>query len=131
MLEKLFGLRVSPLRGMRPIHVECYSTGVDYRGATTYRISVRHERRDVFPLATSPLYGAFSPLHSVDGNAAREHVLSHVSMRPSDGSGVEDDFYSSYTPEQLAWCEKWGESLHCESQARYCDPETGEPRDDR
>jgi len=59
---------------------------------------------------------------------AKEHVLSHIAMHPSDGSGVDDDFYEGYTPEQIAWCEEHGEAIDMERMIRYCDEETGECR---
>jgi hypothetical protein len=39
-------------------------------------------------------------------------------MRPGD---TDDDYFDSYTPEQLAFVEEYGEALGYVRQSRYCD----------
>lgn len=86
-------------------------------------IEVRHEGRVIFPRGS--LYCAVNAWTSTDGVAARELVLSTVGMRPDD---ADREYFASYTPEQLAWAEEFGEAISCEREVRYCDPETGEVR---
>lgn len=54
----------------------------------------------------------------IDDNSAKELVTATIAMKPGD---TNDEFFESYTPEQLAWVTRYGEELSCESQARYCD----------
>ena len=59
------------------------------------------------------------PSHSsLDGNYAKEAVLSCLAMRPGD---ADSDYFASYTPEQLSWAEANGEELECVRAWRYCD----------
>jgi hypothetical protein len=54
--------------------------------------------------------------------------MALVAMHPSDGNGVDNEYYADYTPAQIAWVEAHGEALDMVRQDRYCDPETGECR---
>jgi hypothetical protein len=54
----------------------------------------------------------------VDGIEARELVMSLLAMRPGD---TDEEYFAGYTPEQLEWVERNGESLGCERECRYCD----------
>jgi hypothetical protein len=39
-------------------------------------------------------------------------------MKPGD---TDPDYFKDYTPEQIAFVEKYGEELDCVRQFRYCD----------
>lgn len=105
--QPLFSLR--PVKG---ITIKCYATGTDHRGAETYRAEVRHNGRTIF----DDLTGAFSPLHASDGREAREHILSHAAMKPGD---TDAEFFDSYTPEQIAFVEAFGDELSAVASYRY------------
>jgi hypothetical protein len=70
----------------------------------------------VFPRGAT--YCAVPSGTALDKSDARELVGSLFAMRPGD---TDDDYFDSYTPEQLAWAEANGEWLGCEVQARFCD----------
>lgn len=55
---------------------------------------------------------------TLDGNDARELVLSLLAMKPGD---TDAGYFEHYTPEQLEFAERFGEELWCERQRRYCD----------
>ena len=86
-------------------------------------LEVRHEGRVVFPRGS--LYCAVNSSTTTDGVAARELALSTVGMRPGD---TDSEYFASYTPEQLAWADEFGEAVSMEASDRYCDPETGAVR---
>lgn len=66
-------------------------------------------RTCVFPRGAT--WCAVNRWTSLDGNAARELVMSLFAMKPGD----------SYTPEQRAWAEANGEELNIEREYRFCD----------
>lgn len=86
-------------------------------------LEVRHAGKVIFPRGS--LYCAVNAYTSTDGNAARELALSTVGMKPGD---ADSEYFASYTPEQLAWAEEFGEAISMEREARYCDPEAGAVR---
>lgn len=95
--------------------------GWDDAGRVKLTYEVRHGGKVIFPMGQ--LYGA---VHGPsDGARAKEHVLSHIAMYPGDGSGVGEDFYEGYTPEQLKWVTTYGEAINIERSDRYCNPEDG------
>jgi hypothetical protein len=121
-VDKLFTLRVRLSRGYATIHVfdgGKYDTeprlGV---GADRIDVVVRHEGKTIFPRGATwcgtPRCGGMT----LDGNEAKELVLSLVAMKPGD---TDDDYFASYTPEQLSWCQEFGEELSAEREWRYCD----------
>lgn len=79
-------------------------------------VEVRHGGKVIFPRGAT--YCGLPQGYSLDGINAKELVLSLVAMKPGD---TDDEYFASYTPEQLAWVEKHGDALGCESQFRYCD----------
>lgn len=96
--------------------------GWDEAGRIKLTYEVREGDKLIFP--AGQLYSA---VHGAsDSIRAKEHTLAHIAMHPTDGSGVDDDFYEGYTPEQIAWVEEHGEAIDIERMDRYCDAETGE-----
>ena len=115
MRERLFSIR--PLKG---ISIEMFEIGTDNRGAARVEVVVRDSGRMVFgPDAPGMrLIGALSPMHSSDGADARAFALDYAAMRPGD---TDDDFFSEYTPEQLAWVERHADALSMAKYDRYGD----------
>lgn len=58
----------------------------------------------------------------LDGNAARETVLSLVAMNPDEH---DDEYFASYTEDQLAFARRFGDDISCERERRYCDESGG------
>lgn len=91
--------------------------GWDEAGRVKLNVEVRHDGKVIFPKGqlTCALHG------SSNGIEAKELVMSLVAMHPSGGGGEGEDYYTDYSPEQLAWAEEYGEALDWERQCRYCD----------
>jgi hypothetical protein len=98
--------------------------GWDSAGRVRLTVEVRHCAEIIFRKGqlTCALHAASDSLQ------ARELVMALVAMHPSDGNGVDNEYYADYTPAQIAWVEAHGEALDMVRQDRYCDPETGECR---
>lgn len=64
--------------------------------------------------------------HSIDGNYAREAVLSLFALKPGD---TDDEFFADYTEAQRSFVEQYGEQIDMIRLERYCDPKTGEARE--
>ncbi len=101
----------------------------DYRGAVQLTCEVRHGGKVIFP--KGQLTCALSPGKTSDGIDAKELIMSLVAMAPDAGTGVDDDYWTGYTSEQLAWVNEHWEALDMERSDRYCDPETGACKGDR
>ena len=59
---------------------------------------------------------------TLDGNEARELVMSLVAMKPGD---TDDEYFEHYTEEQIAFVERYGDDIGCERERRYCDENGG------
>jgi hypothetical protein len=117
--DKLFVLRYPLMTGN--VYITVWEGSYNHHsGRTRLDVEVRQNRKVIFPRGV--LYCSPSPCHSVDGTDARELVSSLVAMKPGD---TDQEYFSEYSPEQLAWAEANGEDLTLLSQDRYCDPETG------
>lgn len=116
-MTRLFQLRLFLRRNEPRVIVNCYHDGFDSRGAYKYQLEVRQGGKVIFPV-DGPLHGTYFPCWSSDGPNAKEHTLNHLSIKPGD---TDDDFFANYTPEQLAFVEKYGEDISCEKERRYCD----------
>lgn len=117
-----FTLRV-PL-GRSTVTIVAYDDlPADYRGAFQMTCEVRHEGKVIFP--RGQLTCALSPGKSTDEIHARELIMSLVAMAPDAGTGVDDDYWQGYTPDQLAWVNAHWEELDMVRQDRYCDPRDG------
>lgn len=64
------------------------------------------------------IYCAVNAWTAIDGNAAKELVLSLVAMKPGD---TDDEFFDAYTDEQLAFVKSYGEEISFVRECRYCD----------
>ena len=118
----LFTLRVSPFVGDVPIMIYAFDANhTDHHtGHVRIDVIVRHCGKTIFKRGDT--YCAVNRWTAIDGIAARELVMSLVARKPGD---TDQDYFASYTPEQLAFAEKYGDALSCEREARYRDPETG------
>jgi hypothetical protein len=117
-INEAFSLRIPGADGRR-ITVTAYDgLGWDSAGRVRLTVEVRHAGRVIVPRGqlTCALHG------TSDGTSARELVLALVGMKPGD---TDRDYFEGYTPAQLEWARTHGETIDCEREFRYCDPETG------
>jgi hypothetical protein len=115
-LSHLFTLRVR-VRTDRPTIIIHAFDGPNF-SCTHSRIDVevRMGGKVIFPRGAT--YCAVPAGTSTDGIDAKELVMSLVAMQPGD---TDDEYFASYTPEQLAFAKEYGEALGCEREYRYCD----------
>jgi hypothetical protein len=87
-------------------------------GADRIDVMVRHEGKTIFPLGATYCGTPSMPGEgwSLDGPKVRALVLSLVAMKPGD---TDPDYFASYTEEQIAWAERFGDELTCERMTRY------------
>ena len=116
----LFELRVKPHHDRPTIIVRAWETGFQSPNHTRLDIEVRQGGAVIFPRGS--LWCGIPSHQSIDGIDAKECVLGLVSMRPGD---TDSDYFDSYSTDQLAWANEFGEALSWEREARYCDPATG------
>lgn len=57
-----------------------------------------------------------SPMHADDSNEVKSLVTSLVSIKPGD---TDSGYFSNYTPEQLAFCQSYGEEIECLRYTEY------------
>jgi hypothetical protein len=111
-----FTLRVKLSDGMCVIRA--FDGGNGLLGGYRIDVEVRMNGKIIFPIGatycSTPACGGMS----VDGVHAKDLVMSLVAMKLGD---TDDEYFASYTSEQLAWAERYGEELDCERQTRYCD----------
>jgi len=123
--DHLFTLHVAVRRDTPLVIVDAFDANHQDPETGHHRIDVevRMDGRVIFPRGAT--WCAVNRSTCVDGIEAKELVLSLVAMRPGD---TDDEYFTSYTPEQIAFAEEFGEAIDVEKQCRYCDPETGEVR---
>lgn len=115
----LFELRLDLFKNQPMIIIRAYDGGWQivsdgWPAKNKINIEVRQGGKVIFPLGS--LWCA-TP-RSIDGIEAKELVMSTVEMKPGD---TDKDYFNSYTPEQLQWALKYGESISMERDRRYCD----------
>jgi hypothetical protein len=125
MLDHLFTLRVAVRRGAPLVIIRAFDANHEdpQTGHRRIDVDVRMGGEIIFPRGST--WCAVNRWTSIDGIEAKELVLSLVGMRPGD---TDRDYFASYTPEQLAFAEEYGEELTMARLDRYCDPETGSVR---
>ena len=57
-----------------------------------------------------------SPMHAIDSDAAMKALMAFLTLKPGD---TDAEYFSSYTPEQLAYCDAHAEALDCEVSYRF------------
>jgi len=117
MTDHLFTLRIDVGRGPLVI-IRAFDAPYEYSptGHSRIDVEVTHGGRVIFPRGAT--WCGVPRGTTTDGIEARELVLSLVAMKPGD---TDQDYFASYTPEQLAWTEEYGEAIDRERQSRYCD----------
>jgi hypothetical protein len=62
-----------------------------------------------------------SPMHSIDGDETVAALLSFLSLKPGD---TDREYFESYTPRQMEWCQEHGEEVGAYPDGarrdRYC-----------
>lgn len=82
-----------------------YSLGRDdKRGKEKLGYKLTHNGRVVFE--GGDLFA--SPLHGIDSDAAAGACIHFLSLKPGD---TDAEYFEKYTPEQLAFAEKYGDDL--------------------
>lgn len=73
------------------------------KAVVTYRLT--HHGEVVFPEGAD---FHCSPLNSPDDDGTVAAILSFCSLKPGD---TDLRYFADYTPDQLAWCRRYGEDL--------------------
>ena len=66
--------------------------------------------------ARGDTYCAVNRWTAIDSDDAKELVLSLLSMKPGD---TDEEYFASYTPEQLAFATRYGEDLSMAAMDRF------------
>ena len=104
-LSHLFTLRVRLYNDEPQIVIHAFDAGrTHYHTHSRIDVEVRHGGKVIFP--RGQLYCGIPG--TIDGIAARELVLSLVSMKPGD---TDEEYFAGYTPAQLDWATKHGEAI--------------------
>jgi hypothetical protein len=110
-MDKVFTLRIKHPDGQ--ITIDAFEHfGHDWH--TRLNVRVRQNGQTIF--STGDLWCGIPGQHTLDGKEAKACVLSLVSMKPGD---TDREYFEHYTPEQLAWAEKYSDWLTTESLYRY------------
>jgi hypothetical protein len=117
----LFTLRFRLSTG--PVLIVAWEGGRQEPNHTRIDCELRQNGEIVFPRGVT--YCGVPAGTVLDGNEAKEAVVSTLAMRPGD---TDDDYFDPYTPEQREWAETNGEELGILREDRYCDHETGAVR---
>lgn len=112
-MSALFTLRVR-MNGEPMIVIRAWEMGFQHPNHTRLDVEVRQGSKIIFDKGS--LYCGVSSMHSIDGDAAKELVMSLVAMRPGD---TDREYFDSYTPEQLDWATAHGELLSMIADDRY------------
>jgi len=115
----LFELRLG-----QGIIIWAFDGGTYSSGKFKIKTEVRQYSRVIFSrghlCCGIPAVFGFSP----DGLCAKELVLALVAMKPGD---TDAEYFQDYSPEQLAWAEKWSDQINMIREYRYCDA-SGNPK---
>lgn len=125
--DLLFELRVKPWATEPTIVIRTYDANENAPGCwgaagARINIEVRQGGCTIFPRGTLWINTPRAGTWSLDGDEAREAVLSCVEMRPGD---TDEKYFANYTAEQRAWAAHNGEALSCAREWRYCDLRNG------
>ena len=81
---------------------------------TTLYCELQHAGRVLFPREQFTV--GIPHGDCLDSDYAKAAVLSLFALKPGD---TDEDFFEHYTPEQLDFCERYGEALSLEALNRY------------
>lgn len=105
-------------RGAGPTFtLRLYDTGrVDWRGSSVlaYELSQRAWRHRTILFSGDDF--SHSPLHASDSDDSIAALMGFLTLRPGD---TDSEYFSEYTPEQLAFCEEHAETLSSYVSTRY------------
>jgi hypothetical protein len=113
-------VRLSPYRkGMGPTFtLTTWWVGTDYTHGPKDRL--RYELRMHLNGKTTVLFAAAdyccAPGFACDSDEAIGGLLGFLTLKPGD---TDPDYFAAYTPEQLDYCDKYAETLMCESMRRF------------
>lgn len=113
MSDLLFTLRVT-YRDEPMIVIRAWEIGFQEPNHTRLDVEVKQGGKVIFEKGF--LYCGIPSQESIDGDAAKECVLSLVAMAPGD---TDREYFENYTPEQLEWVSAHGEELRYEADRRY------------
>lgn len=81
---------------------------LDARGCSFLRYELRTGFGDSSVVLFEGEDFAGSPLHADDSDETMRSLLTFLTLRPGD---TDAEYFDSYTPEQLEWCEAHAEEL--------------------
>lgn len=120
-MDLLRTVRFAPYRrGMGPTFTLTMRDAgtTDNRGVTTiaYKLTMREPgaRKSTVIFDAADYHG--SPMHADDSDANVEGLMGFLTLQPGD---TDEGYFSSYTPEQLAFAKQHAESLSGEVAARF------------
>ncbi len=90
--------------GAEGFRLELYDTCQTAWGKSRLAYQFFHGEEQIFE---GDDFGA-SPLHSIDGPETVKGLLTFLSLKPGD---TDEEYFDSYTPRQLEWCQAHGETL--------------------
>lgn len=113
-MNRCFTLVFKPSRKDAPIIIHAYDT--EY---PRIDVEVRQGGKVIFPRGSLWCGVPRGMPFASDDIQARELVMSLVGTKPGD---TDADYFEGYTPEQIAWAERYGEEIDIERMCRYIDP---------
>ena len=126
-MDRLFALRI-PLtncgHGNVVLAVTAYDanhtdarTGhmrIDVRAVLCETVNSKRSRRVIFERGDT--YCAVNRWTAIDSDDAKQLVCSLLGMKPGD---TDDEYFASYTPDQLAFAEQYGETIDMYALDRF------------
>lgn len=119
--EPMFECQFTPYRpGMGPRFIlklfETHRRDSLGKEIVRYQLIQRDPQRQVELFAGDDF--ACSPLYVIDSVGCAEGLMGFLTLRPGD---TDAEYFERYTQEQLEFCNRHAEALHCEVTARWCD----------
>ena len=89
----------------------------DGRGQSVlgYRLTIAEDRARPATIFEGEDF-AGSPLHCDDSDETIACLMGFLTLRPGD---TDDEYFESYTPRQLEYCDQYAEALSCEILCRF------------
>lgn len=122
-MDRLFTLRVG-LTGSHSVTIHAYDGNhtdpqyghqrIDVRVVHCWTEAGKRKREVVFERGDT--WCAVNRWASLDGDAAKELVLSLVAMKPGD---TDSDYFAGYTHKQLAFVTAYGEDMDMARYSRF------------
>jgi len=90
----------------KPFRLELYDSGKRNPHTGRYYIGYKFYHDDNLIFSGEDF--SPSPLHAIDGDESIASLLSFLSLQPGD---TDDEYFDDYMPEQMEWCQQYGEEL--------------------